>query len=144
MKLFWKLRVVKSIGSLYSVWGGGGGVHNDILINIINMIDEVLCYEGSTWLCYRGPTCGATPLQISNMIYRCRVGENTPLLFSPNNHKIKSRYICIVIMDYVHKSDVEVLTTKLTLVMYRRENGFHSKWSNFQQLEKSVLTLVVL
>ncbi len=26
---------------------GGGGGHNDILINIINMIDEVLCYEGS-------------------------------------------------------------------------------------------------
>ncbi len=27
--------------------GVGGGGHNDILINIINMIDEVLCYEGS-------------------------------------------------------------------------------------------------
>ncbi len=28
-------------------------------------------------------------------------------------------------MDYVDKSDVEVFTMKLTLVMYRRENGFH-------------------
>ncbi len=36
-------------------------------------------------------------------------------------------------MDYVEKSDVEVFTMKLTLVMYRRENRFHSKSSNFQQ-----------
>ncbi len=36
-------------------------------------------------------------------------------------------------MDYVDESGVEVFTMKLTLVMYRRENGFHSEWSNFQQ-----------
>ncbi len=36
-------------------------------------------------------------------------------------------------MDYVDKSDVEVFTMKLTLVMFRRENAFHSKLSNFQQ-----------
>ncbi len=39
-------------------------------------------------------------------------------------------------MDYIDKSDVEVFTMKLTLVMYRRENRFHSKLSNFQQQEK--------
>ncbi len=36
-------------------------------------------------------------------------------------------------MDYVDKSDVEVFTMKLTLVMYQRENVFHSKLSHFQQ-----------
>ncbi len=36
-------------------------------------------------------------------------------------------------MDYIDKSDVEVFSMKLTLVMYQRENGFHSKWSHFQQ-----------
>ncbi len=56
-----------------------------------------------------------------------------PYCFSQNNHKIMSRYIFIVTMDYVDKSDVEVFTMKLTLVMYQRENGFHSKLSNFQQ-----------
>ncbi len=39
----------------------------------------------------------------------------------------------IVTMDYVNKSDVKVFTMKLTLVMYQRENIFHSKLSNFQQ-----------
>ncbi len=39
----------------------------------------------------------------------------------------------IVTMDYIDNSDVEVSTMKLTLVMDRRENRFHSKWSNFQQ-----------
>ncbi len=29
-------------------------------------------------------------------------------------------------MKYIDESDVEVFTMKLTLVMYRRENGFHS------------------
>ncbi len=48
--------------------------------------------------------------------------------FSQNNCKIKSRYIFIVTMDYVDKSDVEVFTMKLTLVLCQRENGFHSKW----------------
>ncbi len=33
-------------------------------------------------------------------------------------------------MDYVEESDAEVFTMKLTLVMYRRETGFHSKCSN--------------
>ncbi len=37
------------------------------------------------------------------------MGENTPLLFFPK-YKIKSRYIFIVIMDYVDESDVEVLS----------------------------------
>ncbi len=47
-------------------------------------------------------------------------------------------------MDYVGESDVEVLTMKLTLVMYRRENGFHSKLSNFQQQDKSVVIQVLV
>ncbi len=47
-------------------------------------------------------------------------------------------------MDYVDKSDVEDFTMKLTLVMYRRENRFHSKLSYFQQWEKSNLKRVVL
>ncbi len=34
-------------------------------------------------------------------------------------------------MDYVGKSDVEVFTMQLTLVMYLRENGFHSKLTHF-------------
>ncbi len=45
-------------------------------------------------------------------------------------------------MDYVDKSDVEVFTMKLTLVMNRRENGVHSKW--FSSKKKSVLKLAVL
>ncbi len=36
-------------------------------------------------------------------------------------------------MDYVDESDVEVFTMKLTLVMYWRENGFHSKWYGGQE-----------
>ncbi len=36
-------------------------------------------------------------------------------------------------MDYVDESDVEVFTMNPTLVMYRRENWFHIKWSHFQQ-----------
>ncbi len=59
--------------------------------------------------------------------------ENAPLIFFPNNHKIKSRYIFIVTMDYIDNSDVEVFTVKLTLMVYLRENRFHSKLSNFQQ-----------
>ncbi len=48
-----------------------------------------------------------------------RVGENVPQWFSQNNHKIKSRYIYyIVTMDYADKSDVDVFTVNLTLVMY--------------------------
>ncbi len=39
--------------------------------------------------------------------------------FSQNNRKIKSRSVCIVAMDYIDESDVEVFTMKLTLVMYR-------------------------
>ncbi len=50
----------------------------------------------------------------------------------------------IVTMDYVDNSDVEVSTMKLTLVMYRRENRFHSKWLIFSSKKKSVLKLVVL
>ncbi len=49
-----------------------------------------------------------------------------PYCFSQNNQKMMSRYICIVTMDYIDKSDVEVFTVKLTLVMYRTENRFHS------------------
>jgi len=41
-------------------------------------------------------------------------------------------------MDFVDKSDVEVFTMKLTLVMYRRENSFSAV------REISVLKLVVL
>ncbi len=36
-------------------------------------------------------------------------------MFSYNNHKIKSREMFIVTMDYVDESDVEVFTMKLTL-----------------------------
>ncbi len=39
----------------------------------------------------------------------------------------------ILSMDYVDKRDVDVFTVKLTLVMYRRENGFESKLYHFQQ-----------
>ncbi len=46
-------------------------------------------------------------------------------------------------MDYVDESNVEVFTMKLTLVMYWRENRFHSKLSNLSK-KKSVLKLVVL
>ncbi len=48
--------------------------------------------------------------------------ENAPYCFSQNNHKMKSRYICVISMDYVDESDVKVFTMKLTLVMYWREN----------------------
>ncbi len=41
-------------------------------------------------------------------------------------------------MEYVGKSDVEVFTMKLTLVMYLRENGFHSKWPHFFNSVKKV------
>ncbi len=50
------------------------------------------------------------------------MGGNIPpphKVFSQNNHKIKSRSVCIVAMDYIDESDVEVFTMKLTLVMYR-------------------------
>ncbi len=64
------------------------------------------------------------------------MGENAP---PPNVfYKIISRYIFIVTMDYIDKSDVDVFSMKLTLMMYRRENGFYSKLSNFQQKEKKV------
>ncbi len=36
-------------------------------------------------------------------------------------------------MDYIDKSDVEVFSMKLSLVMYLRENRYHSKWAHFQQ-----------
>ncbi len=61
------------------------------------------------------------------------MGENAPLLYFQNNHKIMSRYIFVVTMGYVDKSDVEVFTVKLTLGMHRRENRFRSKLFNFQQ-----------
>ncbi len=47
-------------------------------------------------------------------------------------------------MDYVDKSDVEVFTMKLTLVMYRRENRFTVYDLIFSNKKKSVLKLVVL
>ncbi len=36
-------------------------------------------------------------------------------------------------MFLFESNDVEVYTMKLKLVMYMRENGFHSKLCNFQQ-----------
>ncbi len=42
------------------------------------------------------------------------MGENVLYCFSQNNHKIKSRSVFIVTMDYFDKSDVQVFTMKLT------------------------------
>ncbi len=47
-------------------------------------------------------------------------------------------------MDYIDKSDVEVFTMKLTLVMYRRETDFTVNDLIFNSKKKSVLKLVVL
>ncbi len=57
--------------------------------------------------------------------------KTTHCCFSQNNHEIKSGYIFFVTMDYIDKSDAEVFNMKLTLVIYRRENAFHSKLSHF-------------
>lgn len=38
-----------------------------------------------------------------------------------------SRYVFVVAMDYVDKSDVEAFAVKRTLATYLRENIFHFK-----------------
>ncbi len=52
-------------------------------------------------------------------------GLPPPPYFFPT--KIMSRYISIVTMDYADKSDVEVFTVKLTLVMNQRETASLSR-----------------
>ncbi len=57
-------------------------------------------------------------------------------VFPKTYHKIKSRQTFIVTMDCVDESDEEVFIMTLSLVMYRIENGFQSKLSNFKALRK--------
>ncbi len=61
-----------------------------------------------------------------------RVGENVPppTVFSQNNHKVMSRYIFIVTMDYVDKSDVEVFTMKPWMGAFHRW-GKAPPWHKF-------------